>query len=710
MRIAIVTVYDSIVNYGSYLQAYALNSVLKDLGHDVYFVRRMSDEKILDRFNTLCVEQNKVPVNKSFRVIRQLRRNRFISTGKKTNKYRYKLFKQDWNKFQFIDVQDIKTKGIELIICGSDEIWNLHNKDVDFKFYSCGWSEDIPKIAYAISSGDTRMDEFFKIPGSLSDIADFDVLLPRDEDTQRLLEKITDTPLPQVCDPTILWGHENYVLSDKGKEYGKYLLVYSYYFTKREKEYIIKYARKNNLKIISPCIHCDFADENVYVPSLDFPSLIANAECTFSSTFHGTIFSLMFARRFCCFPRFPKVKNLLECCGALDVSMGLNDSYERFEMIINSSVNRNKINQAMDEMRSFSIKQLGQAIERIQEKGRQPLGLKYKEKDSYYYGYSLDEESVRKKSSSGGLFFELAQSVLKEEGIVFGAVYDEVSQTVRHCSTDEVELSRLMRSKYAESHLGETFCKIENELKKGRKVLFCGTPCQAAGLRAFSIARLGAYKEKLFIVDFLCEGVPSDKVFLEYQKSLERKYRSRIKDVIFRSKAYGWNTHCMKVVFENGKEYLRPSFTDPYMHSFLIDLMMNRSSCYQCRFRDEKMSDITIADFWKAGIINDKCRDNKGVSAIFVHTDVGQEMLNNISDRLYVQKLAPEYLHLMNQHLQTEVFYDKRNSFYRIFCEAGFDQAVAQLGTSLTKRNAIKNLKKIKAWVIWTFRRKLGKY
>lgn len=710
MRIAIVTVYDSIVNYGSYLQAFALNQVLNKLGHEVYFVRRMSDEDILNRFNTLCVEQNKVPANKKLRVLRQLRRNRFIRVEQRANQSRFKLFQRDWKEFKFINPEELEKMGVDLLICGSDEIWNIHNKDVDFHFYSCIWERNIPKLAYAISSGNTKIDELTGIKNSLEAIGDFNVILPRDEETQKLIKEITAVTQPQVCDPTILWGYNNYSISNKGQEFGKYLLVYSYYFTPREKEFILKYAKTHGLKIVSPCIHTDFADENVYVSSLEFPSLIRNAECVFSTTFHGTIFSLMFAKRFCCSPRLPKVTNLLERCKAFDYSLKDTDSYEQFEQILNRDMEHARIHEAMDEMKVFSEKMLIDSIENIQKSQRKTLGVKHYDTDKYYYGFSLDSDRARKQSSSGGMFYELAQSILSKGGVVFGAIYDEVTHTIKHCSTREVPLELLMRSKYVESKLGDTFVKIEKELKSGNLVLFCGTPCQAAGLRNFSQLHLQTHLDKLYIIDFLCEGVPSDKVFLSYQDYLEEKCGSKVKDVIFRSKTYGWNTHCMKVLFENGKQYIRPSFADPYMHTFLIDLAMNRKSCYQCKFRTKKISDITIADFWKAESIDTNCRDNKGVSAIFVHTERGERILDSMSDRLYLKQAAPETQLLMKQNLNTIQFYEKRNKFYKVFCTEGYERAIAQFSSYLKNDRGLKKVKKLKAWGMWELKRKIGRF
>ena len=444
--------------------------------------------------------------------------------------------------------------------------------------------------------------------------------------------------------------------------------------------------------------------------SLEFPSLIRNAECVFSTTFHGTIFSLMFAKRFCCSPRLPKVKNLLECCKAVEYSLMDTDSYERFEDILSRKMDYTNIHAAMDEMKTFSEKILIDSMEKIKKSGCEPIGAKFSDTDKYYYGFSLDNDRVRKQSSSGGMFYELAQNVLSRGGVVFGAVYDEAAHTVKHCSTREVSLELLMRSKYVKSKLGDTFINIEKELKSGKLVLFCGTPCQAAGLRKFSQLHLQSYLDKLYIVDFLCEGVPSDKVFLSYQSFLEEKYGSNVKNVIFRSKTYGWNVHCMKVLFENGEQYIRPSFADPYMHTFLMDLVMNRKSCYQCRFRTKKLSDITIADFWKAESVDANCRDNRGVSAIFVHTERGEKMLNAISDRLYLKQAVPKTQLLMKQNLNTISFYERRNEFYKMFCTEGFEKAISRFSSYLQNNHGIKKIKQIKAWGMWELKRKIDRF
>lgn len=94
-------------------------------------------------------------------------------------------------------------------------------------------------------------------------------------------------------------------------------------------------------------------------------------------------------------------------------------------------------------------------------------------------------EEIRYQSSSGGVFTALANEIIREGGVVFGAGFDE-NWEVKHDCTETVEgLSAFRGSKYVQSRIGDSFKKAEQFLKIGRTVLFSGTPCQIAGLKRF---------------------------------------------------------------------------------------------------------------------------------------------------------------------------------------------------------------------------------
>ena len=166
-------------------------------------------------------------------------------------------------------------------------------------------------------------------------------------------------------------------------------------------------------------------------------------------------------------------------------------------------------------------------------------------------------------------------------------------------------------------------------LKKGKQVLFCGTPCQIGGIKAY----LGKDYPNLYTVDFICHGVPSPMVWETYKTFREKQARSNVDGVSFRSKDRGWKTYSMKITFEDGSSYSELVSKDYYLRSFIMDLDL-RLSCYQCLFKQvHRVSDITIADFWGAEKLSN-WNDDKGVSLALVHTDKGNDLLKSCSELL----------------------------------------------------------------------------
>ena len=238
------------------------------------------------------------------------------------------------------------------------------------------------------------------------------------------------------------------------------------------------------------------------------------------------------------------------------------------------------------------------------------------------YSYQGEDE-IRRKSSSGGAFYLLAKSVLKKAGVVFGAYFDSEEMLVKHGSTDEVSLERLMRSKYVQSKIEDCYCKVEAELKKNRYVLFCGTPCQIYGLKEY----LHKEYDKLITVDFVCHGVPSTGLFQDMVKSISLKTGTKCLDVTFREKDLGWREQVIKFYFDNGTEQTYVSSSYYYYYYFLHNITL-RNSCYQCQFPENHSADITLMDYWQM-----KEDDNKGVSAVTANTQKGQNVLYRIFDK-----------------------------------------------------------------------------
>lgn len=242
--------------------------------------------------------------------------------------------------------------------------------------------------------------------------------------------------------------------------------------------------------------------------------------------------------------------------------------------------------------------------------------------------FKSKDDALRRESSSGGAFTEIAKLVLREGGAVFGAAFD-AELGVKHISVEtEEELALLRGSKYAQSEIGDCYRRAEALLKGGRLVLFSGTPCQISGLYAY----LRKEYENLITVDFICHGVPSPTVWRQYVAyRTEQAGGEKPTSVSFREKSDGWKNYRVYFSFENGKIYKKPHYDDDMMRVFLQDLCL-RESCYSCPFRGtDRPSDITLADFWGIGAVLPELDDDRGTSLVLLGSSKGQKMFSSAS-------------------------------------------------------------------------------
>jgi len=243
------------------------------------------------------------------------------------------------------------------------------------------------------------------------------------------------------------------------------------------------------------------------------------------------------------------------------------------------------------------------------------------------------DEAIRQASSSGGAFSLFADWIFAMGGVVYGAAMKD-GRAMHVCASNRDELSPLRGSKYVQSVIGEVYSEAEKHLKAGRPVLFTGTPCQTAGLASF----LGKPYDNLYLVDFICHGTPSPKIFAQYLESVERKAGSKIVSFSFREKDKGWQQSGLQLGtrarFENGTEIRRyPALRDSYMNGFLEDIYL-RPCCYECRFKviPKQTADITIADFWGIDRVLPQLNDGRGTSLLLIHNAHGQALFEAVKN------------------------------------------------------------------------------
>lgn len=241
------------------------------------------------------------------------------------------------------------------------------------------------------------------------------------------------------------------------------------------------------------------------------------------------------------------------------------------------------------------------------------------------------DDSVRKASSSGGIFSVLAEKVLADGGVVAGVAQLDKAHFGHVIVDNKADLPKLQGSKYVQANPGLVYKSVRNALREGRKVLFSGTPCQVAAL--YSVLGKTQY-ENLYTVDIVCHGTPSVKVWEKYVKELESKTGSKLEKCSFRNKDAGWGNYSLAYKFENGIETLIPHAQDDFMRLFLQRICQNES-CVDCRYRKlPRIADITLGDFWGISNYHREMDDNKGTSVVLLNTTHGVDLFNSVADQV----------------------------------------------------------------------------
>lgn len=235
-----------------------------------------------------------------------------------------------------------------------------------------------------------------------------------------------------------------------------------------------------------------------------------------------------------------------------------------------------------------------------------------------------NDDNIRLKSTSGGVFAALAQMTLEQHGHVYGVGYGPRMQVLHKCAEKPEQIFDLIMSKYVQSDLNDTFQNIKKDLLEGKTVLFTGTPCQAAGLYHFM---KNTPSDRLLLVDLACYGVPSPKVYQKWIETLESRYESEIEKIYFRDKKYGYAGVNIKVVLKNGMVLEDQADVKTFTKTMFSGIGL-RPSCYACPFRNtEKKSDMTLSDGWSIQKYLPDMDDNKGTTKVLVHTDKALEAL-----------------------------------------------------------------------------------
>jgi coenzyme F420-reducing hydrogenase beta subunit len=615
-------------------------------------------------------------------------------------------------------------------------------------FFQSMISNECRKIAYAASIARDDLSEHER-DIMLPLIERFDAVSVREKTAKDFLERYSSGTLnvTEVLDPVLMLSKEDWSsVSDRSAESfdGRYAVAFFFSESIHYRRRISDYCKKHGLELkFIPFARGEYiasdkegaADRLFDLGPYEFVKLFQNAQCVFTDSFHGAVFSVVFQKPFCVFERDRKSKvsknsRLYDLLEKFELSHRLIHDMSVLESIMESPIDFTQVSkkhvQLQKESLHFLEKELAactvKANAQIRHVGdlnkqaccgcelcavqcpKKCIEMKHDEEgfcypsineaecvncgrclkiceqkklkavateNDTYLGFHGDK-NVRAQSSSGGLFFALANEVLKNGGCVFGAGYAE-DFSVKHLRiTQTDELKHLMTSKYVQSRMQDPFHAVLEDLNNGRQVLFSGTPCQVAAMRSF----IGQHplQNNLLLVDFICHGVPSPGVWKSYIHFLETQYGKKLKSVSFRDKSKGWHDFHFRAGFECA-ELLESHELNAYMRSFLSNKTL-RPSCYECQFKDENyFSDITLGDAWKIEKDYPQWADDKGISLFVARTDKGRAMMEQVKHSFTYRSASYNVWIQMNPSLVHST--DRptgRTAFYQDFATMPNDQ------------------------------------
>ena len=443
------------------------------------------------------------------------------------------------------------------------------------------------------------------------------------------------------------------------------------------------------------------AGEKQYdVGPVEFLRLFKHATCVFTDSFHGAVFSINFQKNFCVFERdkntrVSKNSRLYDLLKKFGLSNRLVSEKPDFTKAMDTPIDYDRVNAQLEIYRQESAAYLDMALTGIVPKApRQPVtiaDLKAKEccgcgscelicpknaitmqtdeegflspsvdmdkcvrcglcvkqcvqyspqeredntLHSTYLSYNPDE-AIRAGSSSGGMFYPIAKAFIDRGGVVYGASFDG-NFAVKHIRVSDAEnLQALTKSKYVQSSLQDIYAPLLDDLATGKDVLFSGTPCQVAAV--YALAKRKKLLDKLYLIDFICHGVPSPGLWQSYLRTIFGNLQ--IRSINFRDKQRaGWHDFHFRVKYGKRGDLNESHERNAYMCSFLSDKNL-RQSCYNCRYKaNAYISDITLGDAWKVEKDYPQWADDKGTSLFIIRSEKGAQLADSANAHLFVRQ------------------------------------------------------------------------
>lgn len=255
------------------------------------------------------------------------------------------------------------------------------------------------------------------------------------------------------------------------------------------------------------------------------------------------------------------------------------------------------------------------------------LNAPHKQTIKEAFAAQVKNKDLLMESTSGGIFGAFSNAVFSMGGVVYGCIWDTEYNAIFSRAENEVQLMPMHGSKYVWSWAGDVYRSVKEDLDRRTLVLFVGLPCQVAGLQTY----LGKKYQNLLTIDFLCSGSPSPMALKSYLKTICGDTDLSNLNLKFRDKdPHGVGVHITYNGQNNKGKRLGQHITNPYYYSFYLRLI-DRISCFHCQYgSDERVSDLTMGDYWGVSQYHSDMNVRDGISALLINTEKGGEFFNRI--------------------------------------------------------------------------------
>jgi len=675
-KVGVVTVHRN-VNYGANLQAFASAKFLNNNNINAEIIDYLPSA--LDKDNYLFSWLKLSWDNgKNGSLVHKIKLFLALLISAPNKNKRLKAFynfreKQCDISSKYNSLDDVIAAGYTDVVCGSDQIWNPDiTNGIDPLYFG-----DIlgvkNKIAYAPSVGKAEYSKDDEIKAAKL-IKNIDYISVREEKSVAYIEKISGKKVTNVCDPVFLLDKEIYKAIAKPIKCKKpYLLCYSVVPNAEMLKYAKDYASKKGLALVEICQNKKKGEKHIQLTAAspsEFLGAILNADEVITNSFHGTAFSIIFEKEFFAFDnkaRGSRITDLLNKAklnermvdgeipqkNAIDynnVRENLKDYIANSkEFLLNAvaaektpitnncvgcgacnavckkdaiSLTKNEggfIKAYIDSNKCVSCGLCKKVcpIENTPNKNEILEVFAYKAKDS-----------LRKKSTSGGAAAALSEAVINDGGVVFGANLNQEFCLNHIAIKTKKDIALIQGTKYIQSNMTNVFNDIKTNLQQEKTVLFTGTPCQNASVLNFVKAKK-LNEKNLYLCDIICHGVPSPKAFNDFILWLKEK--ENFNEYYFRNKEFSWRGDSASINTVEG--FRKNKFVSSFMNLYYSNLITDEA-CFNCKFTTkERVSDITISDFW--GIENTalEFEDSLGVSMVIINTQKGKELFEKIGGK-----------------------------------------------------------------------------